>query len=49
MLETARWLVVFVSAVTAVGGLGADWFVPFGARQHLRLLAVAVALAVAVG
>jgi len=35
-METARWIIVFVAAVTAVGGLGADWFIPFGARQHLK-------------
>ena len=35
-MEAARWIIVLVAAVTAVGGLGADWFVPFGARQHLK-------------
>src|ERR1700761_3004668 len=35
-LEIARWIVVVVSVVTAVGGLCADWFIPYGARQHLK-------------
>lgn len=35
-METARWIVAFVAVVTAGGGLGADWFVPFGAKQHLN-------------
>ncbi|MCB8878370.1 DUF6640 family protein [Acidisoma silvae] len=35
-METARWIIVFVAAVTAVGGLCADWFIPYGARQHLK-------------
>jgi hypothetical protein len=35
-MEAARWIIVFVAAVTAAGGLCADWFVPFGARQHLK-------------
>jgi hypothetical protein len=35
-METARWTIVFVAAVTAAGGLCADWFIPFGARQHLK-------------
>jgi hypothetical protein len=35
-METARWIIIFVAAVTALGGLMADWFIPFGARQHLK-------------
>jgi hypothetical protein len=35
-MEAARWTIVFVAAVTAAGGLCADWLVPFGARQHLK-------------
>ena len=35
-MEAARWIIVFVAAVTTAGGLCADWFVPFGARQHLK-------------
>jgi hypothetical protein len=35
-METARWIIVFVAFVTALGGLMADWFIPFGARQHLK-------------
>jgi hypothetical protein len=35
-MEIARWIIVFVAAVTAIGGLGADWFIPYGARQHLK-------------
>ena len=35
-METARWIIIFVSVVTAGGGLAADWFVPFGAKQHLK-------------
>jgi hypothetical protein len=35
-METARWIIVFVAAVTAVGGLCADWLIPLGARQHLK-------------
>jgi hypothetical protein len=35
-MEAARWIIAIVAAVTALGGLGADWFVPFGARQHLK-------------
>ena len=35
-MESARWIIGFVAAVTAVGGLCADWFIPFGARQHLK-------------
>jgi hypothetical protein len=36
MMEVARWIILLVAAVTAIGGLCADWFVPFGARQHLK-------------
>jgi hypothetical protein len=35
-MEAARWIIVLVAAVTAAGGLCADWFVPFGAKQHLK-------------
>jgi hypothetical protein len=35
-MEAARSTIVFVAAVTAAGGLCADWLVPFGARQHLK-------------
>lgn len=35
-MESARWIIVFVAAVTAIGGLLADWFIPFSARQHLK-------------
>src|ERR1700761_917896 len=35
-METARGIIVFVAVVTALGGLLADWFIPFGARQHLK-------------
>jgi hypothetical protein len=35
-VEAARWIIVFVAAVTAIGGLAADWFIPLGARQHLK-------------
>jgi len=35
-METARGIIVFVAFVTALGGLLADWFIPFGARQHLK-------------
>ena len=35
-METARWIIIFVAVVTAGGGLAADWFVPFGAKQHLK-------------
>jgi len=35
-MEAARWIIVFVAAVTAAGGLCADWFIPLGARQHLK-------------
>jgi hypothetical protein len=35
-MEAARWIIVFVAAITAIGGLGADWFIPLGARQHLK-------------
>lgn len=36
MMETARWLVGFVAVVTAIGGLAADYFVPWSARQHIK-------------
>lgn len=36
MMEAARWLIAFVAAVTAVGGLAADYFVPWTARQHIK-------------
>lgn len=35
-MESARYIIVFVAAVTAAGGLCADWFIAFGARQHLK-------------
>ncbi|TDK32335.1 hypothetical protein E2F50_17600 [Rhizobium deserti] len=35
-MEIARWIILVVAAVTAIGGLCADWFIPFGARQHLK-------------
>ena len=35
-MQAARWIIVFVAFVTALGGLMADWFIPFGARQHLK-------------
>ena len=35
-MEAARWIIIFVAAVTAAGGLCADWFIPYGARQHLK-------------
>jgi len=35
-MEAARRVTVFVAAVTAAGGLCADWFIPLGARQHLK-------------
>jgi hypothetical protein len=35
-MEIARWLIIFVGAVTAAGGLCADWFIPAGARHHLK-------------
>lgn len=35
-MEAARWIIALVAAVTAAGGLCADWFIPFGARQHLK-------------
>ena len=35
-MEAARWIIVFVAATTAAGGLCADWFIPLGARQHLK-------------
>lgn len=36
MMEAARWLVAFVAVVTAAGGLAADSFVPWSARQHIK-------------
>lgn len=35
-MEAARWIITFVAVVTAGGGLAADWFIPFGAKQHLK-------------
>jgi Family of unknown function (DUF6640) len=35
-VEAARWIIALVAVVTAGGGLSADWFVPFGAKQHLK-------------
>ena len=35
-MEIARWIITFVAIVTAFGGLMADYFVPFGAKQHLK-------------
>ena len=35
-MEIACWIVIFVSVVTAGGGLAADYFIPFGAKQHLK-------------
>ncbi len=35
-MEGARWIIVAVAVVTALGGLFADLIIPFGARQHLR-------------
>jgi hypothetical protein len=35
-MEAARWIIAFVAIVTAAGGLSADWFIPQGARQHLK-------------
>ena len=35
-METARWLIVFVAFVTAIGGLLADYFIPASGRQHIR-------------
>jgi hypothetical protein len=35
-MEPARWIIAFVAIVTAAGGLCADWFIPYGARQHLK-------------
>jgi hypothetical protein len=36
MMEIARWLVAFIVVVTSIGGLCADYFIPGGARQHLK-------------
>lgn len=35
-MEVSRWIIVVVAVITAGGGLAADWFVPFGAKQHLK-------------
>src|ERR1700744_3089585 len=35
MIE-AHLIIIFVAAVTALGGLMADWFIDFGAGQHLK-------------
>ena len=35
-VEAARLIITFVAIVTAGGALTADWFVPFGAKQHLK-------------
>jgi len=35
-MEAARWLVVFVALVTAIGGLLADYFIPWSGRQHIK-------------
>jgi hypothetical protein len=36
-MEPARWIIIFVAAVTAVGGLSADWFILlFGVRSERR-------------
>ena len=35
-MEAARWLIVFVACVTAIGGLLADYFIPTSGRQHFR-------------
>ena len=35
-MEAARWIIVAVAVVTALGGLFADLIIPFGAKQHLR-------------
>jgi hypothetical protein len=34
-METARLLVALVAAITALGGLFADYLIPFSARQHM--------------
>ena len=36
MIETARWLIVFVASVTAIGGLLVDYFIPASGRQHIK-------------
>lgn len=36
MMEAARWLIAFVAIVTTTGGLAADYFIPWSARQHLK-------------
>jgi hypothetical protein len=35
-MHAARWIIVFVAVVTAAGGLCADWFIPYGAKMHLK-------------
>jgi len=35
-MEAARWLVAFVALVTAIGGLLADYFIPWSGRQHIK-------------
>jgi hypothetical protein len=35
-VDVAKWLIIFVGFVTAVGGLCADWLIPAGARHHLK-------------
>ena len=35
-METARWLIVFVAFVTAIGGLLVDYFIPASGRQHIK-------------
>jgi len=35
-MDIARRIIVFIAAVTAIGGLSADWFIPAGARMHLK-------------
>jgi hypothetical protein len=36
MIEIARWLVAVVASVTALGGLMADYFIPFSGAQHIK-------------
>ena len=35
-MEAAHWLIAVVAVVTAAGGLTADYFIPWSARQHLK-------------
>jgi hypothetical protein len=35
-MEAARWLIVFVAFVTAIGGLLVDYFIPASGRQHIK-------------